>query len=75
MIRYGNHKATSLTPDELRLHACYALACCITSHYWFDFSLKSLVRFPYPFKPATRMGREIRTLPIFARLSVGSYRP
>ena len=59
---YGGRKRTSPTPDELRAQAYHALASRITSLYWFNLSLKSLVKFPDLFQPITRVGREIRML-------------
>ena len=59
---YGGRKRTSPTPDELRAQAYHALASRITSLYWFNLSLKSLVKFPDLIEPITRVGREIRML-------------
>jgi hypothetical protein len=59
---YGGRKRGSPTPDELRLQACHALASRITSLYWFNLSLRSLVKFPDLIEPITRVGREIRML-------------
>lgn len=59
---YGGRQRTSPTPDELRAQAYYALASRITSLYWFNLSLKSLVKFPDLIEPITRVGREIRML-------------
>lgn len=61
----GGRKRTSPTPDELRLQAYYALASRITSLYWFNLSLKSLVKFPDLLEPMMRIGREIRMLDDF----------
>jgi hypothetical protein len=58
---YGR-KRGSPTPDELRLQAYHALASRITSLYWFNLSLRSLVTFPDLIEPMTRVGREIRML-------------
>jgi hypothetical protein len=55
-------KRRSPTPDELRLQAYHALASRITSLYWFNLSLPSLVAFPDLIEPMTRVGREIRML-------------
>jgi len=60
--RYGGRARTSPTPAELRAQAYHALAHRITSLYWFNLSLKSLVRFPDLIEPITRVGREIRVL-------------
>jgi hypothetical protein len=59
---YGGRKRGSPTPDELRLQAYHALASRITSLYWFNLSLRSLVTFPDLIEPMTRIGREIRML-------------
>ncbi len=59
---YGGRKRRSPTPDELRLQAYHALASRITSLYWFNLSLRSLVAFPDLIEPMTRVGREIRML-------------
>ena len=59
---YGGRKRGSPTPDELRLQAYHALASRITSLYWFNPSLHSLVAFPDLIEPMTRVGREIRML-------------
>lgn len=58
---YGR-KRSSPTPDELRLQAYHALASRITSLYWFNLSLRSLVTFPDLIEPMTRIGREIKML-------------
>ena len=55
-------KRRSPTPDELRLQAYHALGSRITSLYWFNLSLPSLVAFPDLIEPMTRVGREIRML-------------
>jgi hypothetical protein len=62
---YGGRKRGSPTPDELRLQAYHALASRITSLYWFNLSLRSLVTFPDLIEPMTRIGREIRMLEEF----------
>jgi hypothetical protein len=59
---YGGRRRGSPTPDELRLQAYHALASRITSLYWFNLSLRSLVTFPDLIEPVTRVGREIRML-------------
>jgi hypothetical protein len=56
---------TSPTPDELRLQAYHALSSKITSLYWFNLSLKSLVKFRDLIDEITRVGREIRMLDRF----------
>lgn len=59
---YGGRKRGSPTPGELRLQAYHALSSRITSLYWFNLSLRSLVTFPDLIEPMTRVGREIRML-------------
>jgi hypothetical protein len=63
--RMGGRQRTSPTPDELRLQACHALAQRVTSLYWFNLSLQSLLKFPDLIEPITRVGREIRLLEDF----------
>lgn len=60
--RYGGRTRTSPTTDELRAQAYHALAHRITSLYWFNLSLKSLVKFPDLIEPITRVNREIRLM-------------
>ncbi len=62
---YGGRKRTSPTPDELRAQPYHALAHRITSLYWFNLSLKSLLKFPDLIEPITRVDREIRLLEDF----------
>ena len=62
---YGGRQRTSPTPEELRAQAYHALASRITSLYWFNLSLKSLLKFPDLIEPITRVGREIRMLDDF----------
>lgn len=62
---YGGRQRGSPTPDELRLQAYHALSSRITSLYWFNLSLRSLVAFPDLIEPMTRVGREIRMLEDF----------
>ncbi|MFN5536966.1 MAG: hypothetical protein ACK5EN_15980, partial [Planctomyces sp.] len=52
----------SPTADELRAQAWHALSARITSLYWFNLSLKSLLRFPDLIQPITEVNREIRLL-------------
>jgi hypothetical protein len=61
----GGRKRGSPTPDELRSQAYHGLASRITSLYWFNLSLKSLVKFPDLLESITRVGREIRMLDDF----------
>jgi len=60
--RYGGRERTSPTPDELRVQAYHALASRITSLYWFNLSLRSLVAFRDALDPITRVDREIGML-------------
>ena len=60
--RTGGRTRTSPTPDELRAQACHALAQRITSLYWFNLSLKSLVKFRDLIEPITRVNREVRLM-------------
>ena len=52
----------SPTPEELRSQAWHGLAARITSLYWFNLSLKSLVKYPDLIDPITRVNREIRLI-------------
>jgi hypothetical protein len=63
--RYGGRARTSPTPEELRAQAYHALVHRITSLYWFNLSLKSLLKFPDFIEPISRVGREIRMLESF----------
>jgi len=63
--RYGGRTRTLPTPDELRLQAYHALSSRITSLYWFNLSLESLVKFRDLIDEMTRVGREIRMLDRF----------
>jgi hypothetical protein len=58
-------KRASPTPDELRLQAYHALANRITSLYWFNLSLPSLIKYRDTLDELTRIGREIRMLDQF----------
>jgi hypothetical protein len=49
-------------PEELRAQAYHALASRITSLYWFNLSLKSILKFPDLIEPIRMVGREIRLL-------------
>ena len=62
---YGGRKRGSPTPDELRVQAYHALSSRITSLYWFNLSLKSLLKFPDLMEPIARIGREVRMLEPF----------
>lgn len=61
----GGRSRRSPTPDELRSQAMHALSSRITSLYWFNLSLKSLLKFPDTWEPIARIGREIRMLEPF----------
>lgn len=58
----GGRSRRAPTPDELRSQAMHALSSRITSLYWFNLSLKSLLKFPDTWEPMARIGREIRML-------------
>ena len=58
----GGRTRTSPTPDELVLQAWHALAARITSLYWFNLSVPSLVAFRDLIEPITRVGREALVL-------------
>ena len=60
--RYGGRKRTSPTPDEIRLQAYHALSTRITSLYWFNLSLKTLVKWRDTLEEVGRIGREMRML-------------
>jgi len=63
--RYGGRKRTSPTPDEIRLQAYHALSTRITSLYWFNLSLKTLVKWRDTLDELGRIGREMRVLDEF----------
>ncbi len=63
----------SPTPDELRLQAYHALSSRITSLYWFNLSMDSVVKYRDTIEELTRVGREIRMLSEFY-LSGDAYR-
>jgi hypothetical protein len=60
--RYGGRTRNSPTPNELRAQAYHSLACRITSLYWFNLSLKSLVTFRDLIDPITEVNRVVKTL-------------
>ena len=65
-FRRTGRSRRSPTPDELRSQAIHGLSARITSLYWFNLSLKSLMKFPDTWEPLQRIGREIKMLaPIF----------
>lgn len=59
---YGGRRRRSPTRDEIRMQAYHALASRITSLYWFNLSLRSLLQFPDTMEELRRIGREIRML-------------
>jgi len=61
----GGRLRRSPTPDELRSQAMHAISSRITSLYWFNLSLKSLLKFPDTWEPIQRIGREIRMMEPF----------
>ena len=63
--RYGGRKRTSPTPDEIRLQAYHAVSTRITSLYWFNLSLKTLVEWRDTLDELGRIGRELRLLDDF----------
>ena len=64
-LRLNARQRRSPTPDELRAQAMHALSTRITSLYWFNLSLKSLLMFPDTWDPMMRIGREIHMLSPF----------
>ncbi len=60
--RWRGRARSAPTPDELRSQAYHALGQRITSLYWFNLSLESLVAFPDLIEPITRVNREIRLI-------------
>jgi hypothetical protein len=62
---YGGRKRTSPTPEEIRLQAYHALSTRITSLYWFNLSLESLVQWRDTLDELGRIGREMRVLDEF----------
>ncbi|MBM3493083.1 MAG: hypothetical protein FJX72_01990 [Armatimonadetes bacterium] len=72
---YGGRKRTTPTCDEIRLQAYHALASRITSLYWFNLSLKSLLLYPDTMSELRRVGREIRMIEdLYLRGSAYRYR-
>jgi hypothetical protein len=55
-------KRGSPTPLEIRLQAYHVLSSRVTSLYWFNLSLPSLLKYPDTLDELTRIGREIRLL-------------
>ncbi|MEZ5328680.1 MAG: hypothetical protein R3F19_26845 [Verrucomicrobiales bacterium] len=60
--RTRSRERASPTPDELAAQAYHGLANRITSIYWFNLSLKSLVKFPDLIDPITRVNRVSLTI-------------
>ncbi len=58
----GGRRRAAPTPEELRVQAYEVLSSRLTSLYWFNLSLKSLVKFPDLIEPITRVNREILML-------------
>ncbi len=63
--RYGGRKRTSPTPDEIRVQAYHAISTRITSLYWFNLSLKTLVKWRDTLDEVGRIGRELRMVDEF----------
>ena len=63
--RYGGRKRTSPTPDEIRMQAYHAVSTRITSLYWFNLSLKTIVQWRDTLDELGRIGRELRLLDDF----------
>jgi hypothetical protein len=62
---FGGRKRTSPTPDEIRVQAYHAVSSRITSLYWFNLSLASLVKWRDTLDELGRIGRELRMLQEF----------
>ncbi|HRI87989.1 MAG TPA: hypothetical protein PLJ47_02000 [Candidatus Hydrogenedentes bacterium] len=62
---YGGRKRTTPTPDEIRLQAYHAVSTRITSLYWFNLSLKTIVKWRDTLDELGRIGRELRMLDEF----------
>ncbi|MFZ4507020.1 MAG: hypothetical protein ACOYON_04900, partial [Fimbriimonas sp.] len=60
--RIAGRQRTAPTPSELRSQAYHALATRVTSLYWFNPSLRSVVKFRDLIDPMERIGREIRIM-------------
>lgn len=59
---YDGRKRTSPTPAEIRSQAYHAVSTRITSLYWFNLSLKSLVGWRDTLDQLGRIGRELRMI-------------
>lgn len=64
---------SSPTPDELRMQAWQAMANRITSLYWFNLSLESLLAFPDLMKPIAEVNRMALILSPWMLEGVDSY--
>ncbi|MCX5772480.1 MAG: hypothetical protein NTZ09_19700 [Candidatus Hydrogenedentes bacterium] len=62
---YGGRKRVSPTPDEIHLQAYHAISTRITSLYWFNLSLKTLVDWRDTLDELGRIGRELRMIDEF----------
>ncbi len=62
---YARRERTSPTPDEMRVQAYHAISTRITSLYWFNLGLKSLVKWRDTLDELGRIGRELRMLDEF----------
>ncbi len=72
--RVGGRARTSPTPDELVVQAWHALAARITSLYWFNLSVPSVVAFRDLIEPITRLDRETLVLaPLMLEGAAGRY--
>ncbi len=70
----GGRSRTSPTPDELVVQAWHAMAARITSLYWFNLSLPSIVKFRDLIEPITRVSREALVLaPLMLEGTAGRY--
>jgi len=58
----AGRKRGSPTPAEIRSQAYHGLASRVTSLYWFNLSLRSLMKYPDTWEELQRIGREIRVL-------------
>ncbi len=59
---YDGRQRSSPTVEELRAQAYHGLSSRITSLYWFNLSLRSLLKFRDTLPELQRIGREIRLL-------------
>ena len=61
----AGRKRGSPPPAEIRSQAFHGLASRVTSLYWFNLSLRSLMKYPDTWEELQRIGREIRLLDDF----------